>query len=656
MMLFKLYRSHISIKISVILIILFSCVHYSFGKENAANEKKTILIITSYNPESGRIMDLTDKFRKKIEEKNYGYEIVIENMRCGSFNAVKQYIPNMNRILNKYRKNSPIAIIFFGQESWNTYLSIDEPLKDILIFSSATSIHGLDLKFHPSKDLDEYDLKSCNNITRAANIGANGGLLNFYDIEANIELISLLYPTTKNIAFLSDNSFGGVSLAIYFREFMAKRYPDLNLYSLDGRFENSEQLKKRVDELPEQTAVIIGTWRIDNEGRYILQSTLTDLFKNRPKIPIFSLTGLGIGSVAVGGFIPKYSISDENIINDIYNHYNIKGTVINTNIRNSEYIFDASMLKKYGISSYDLPKDSIIKDELSYRFNKLKDYFILLGAFAVISIIGIIILLVLYSQNKKMQRKLQEKESRLLKAIERAEESDKLKMAFLANMSHEIRTPLNSIVGFSELLQCADTEEEKRKYINIINQNNELLLRLIGDILDLSKIESGLIELQPYEFDFSMVMDDIISTLKQRLTNSNVEVISYCPYDRCIVCMDKDRVIQVLWNFINNSVKYTNNGYIKIGYEYVDNGLKLYVEDTGDGIATENHKYVFNRFAKFNSFVQGTGLGLAISKAIATALNGKIGFKSDINEGSLFWIWFPCEADIKIKEKMLIES
>ena len=656
MMLFKLYRSHISIKISVILIILFSCVHYSFSKENDANEKNTILIITSYNPESGRIMDLTDKFRKKIEEKNYGYEIVIENMRCGSFNAVKQYIPNMNRILNKYRKNSPIAIIFFGQESWNTYLSIDEPLKDILIFSSATSIHGLDLKFHPSKDLDEYDLKSCNNITRAANIGANGGLLNFYDIEANIELISLLYPTTKNIAFLSDNSFGGVSLAIYFREFMAKRYPDLNLYSLDGRFENSEQLKKRVDELPEQTAVIIGTWRIDNEGRYILQSTLTDLFKNRPKIPIFSLTGLGIGSVAVGGFIPKYSISDENIINDIYNHYNIKGTVINTNIRNSEYIFDASILKKYGISSYDLPKDSIIKDELSYRFNKLKDYFILLGAFAVISIIGIIILLVLYSQNKKMQRKLQEKESRLLKAIERAEESDKLKMAFLANMSHEIRTPLNSIVGFSELLQCADTEEEKRKYINIINQNNELLLRLIGDILDLSKIESGLIELQPYEFDFSMVMVDIISTLKQRLTNSNVEVISSCPYDRCIVSMDKDRVIQVLWNFINNSVKYTNNGYIKIGYEYIDNGLKLYVEDTGDGIATENHKYVFNRFAKFNSFVQGTGLGLAISKAIATALNGKIGFKSDINKGSLFWIWFPCEADIKIKEKMLIES
>ena len=153
-----------------------------------------------------------------------------------------------------------------------------------------------------------------------------------------------------------------------------------------------------------------------------------------------------------------------------------------------------------------------------------------------------------------------------------------------------------------------------------------------------------------------MVMDDIISTLKQRLTNSNVEVISSCPYDRCIVSMDKDRVIQVLWNFINNSVKYTNNGYIKIGYEYVDNGLKLYVEDTGDGIATENHKYVFNRFAKFNSFVQGTGLGLAISKAIATALNGKIGFKSDINKGSLFWIWFPCEADIKIKEKMLIES
>lgn len=237
--------------------------------------------------------------------------------------------------------------------------------------------------------------------------------------------------------------------------------------------------------------------------------------------------------------------------------------------------------------------------------------------------------------------------SEIKDAKERAEQSDKLKSAFLANMSHEIRTPLNAIVGFSELLIGAESIEEREEYTNIIAENNELLLRLIGDILDLSKIESGMIELKAEEFDISDICDEVYTMLKQKVTNPNVAFTVDNPYRSCVVELDKNRLKQVGINLITNAIKYTAHGTIKMGYKYVDKGIKIYVEDTGIGIGEENHNKVFMRFEKFDSFAQGTGLGLSICKAIIDAQGGRIGFESKKGVGSIFWAWFPCDAQIK---------
>ena len=228
-----------------------------------------------------------------------------------------------------------------------------------------------------------------------------------------------------------------------------------------------------------------------------------------------------------------------------------------------------------------------------------------------------------------------------------AEQSDKLKSAFLANMSHEIRTPLNAIVGFSDLLMTSEEEEEKKEYMQIINTNNELLLKLINDILDLSKLEAGSVELKYEDFDLAEYFNNLASSMKQRITNPNIRLIATNPYYKCHVKLDKNRIAQVITNYVTNAIKYTPKGFIEMGYELVDEGIRLYVKDSGIGIPDEKKNKVFHRFEKLDEFAQGTGLGLSICKAITEAMGGTVGFESKYGEGSLFWAVMPCDAEVE---------
>ena len=234
----------------------------------------------------------------------------------------------------------------------------------------------------------------------------------------------------------------------------------------------------------------------------------------------------------------------------------------------------------------------------------------------------------------------------LIDAKQKAETADKLKSAFLANMSHEIRTPLNAIIGFSDLLMTAVEPEEKEEYIQIINANNDLLLKLINDILDLSRIESGSMELKYEEFDLAEYFNEIASSMQQRMNNPNVRLLSVNPYTCCIVKLDKSRFAQILTNYVTNAIKYTSKGFIEMGYGEVDGGIRLYVKDTGIGIADDKKAKVFSRFEKLDEFAQGTGLGLSICKAIADVCGGGVGFESEYGQGSVFWAILPCSVSV----------
>lgn len=238
---------------------------------------------------------------------------------------------------------------------------------------------------------------------------------------------------------------------------------------------------------------------------------------------------------------------------------------------------------------------------------------------------------------------LKETEKQLTLAKEKAENADLSKSAFLANMSHEIRTPLNAITGFAEILASANTEEEKAQYQEIIKMNADLLLQLVNDILDMSKIEAGTLEFVYTKVDINLLLSDLRQLFQMRVNDAgkNIQIIAEPSLPSCSIETDRNRVAQVLSNFTTNAIKFTQEGTISIGYEARDTELYFYVTDSGAGIPADKLPEVFGRFVKLNKDKKGTGLGLSISKTIVNKLEGQIGADSVEGKGSTFWFTIP---------------
>ena len=233
-------------------------------------------------------------------------------------------------------------------------------------------------------------------------------------------------------------------------------------------------------------------------------------------------------------------------------------------------------------------------------------------------------------------------EEELIAAKEKAEEANRLKSAFIANMSHEIRTPLNAIVGFSSVLDSAKSEKERKEYLHIIEHNNQLLLQLINDIIDLSKIEAGTLEF----VNSNVYLDDLMQELERMFRPKAEEKKLALQFDdlhmECYVNADRNRLMQVMNNLLSNAIKFTSEGSIHFGFSRLNNGmLRFYVADTGCGVPEEYRQKIFGRFVKLNSFVQGIGLGLSICDTIVRYMNGEIGVESNKGKGSVFWFTIP---------------
>lgn len=236
-------------------------------------------------------------------------------------------------------------------------------------------------------------------------------------------------------------------------------------------------------------------------------------------------------------------------------------------------------------------------------------------------------------ERKRMEHDLLEKE--------KAEESSRMKSAFLANMSHEIRTPLNAIIGFSNLLCTTDDPQEKEEFAEIIENNNTLLLQLINDILDISKIEAGRMDFVFSDVNINQLLSKIEQSTRMRPHSEEVRIEFTERLPECIIHTEQNRITQVITNLLNNALKFTKQGSITFGYRTCEKGLYFFVKDTGCGIPEDKVNSVFGRFVKLNAFDQGTGLGLSICETIIERLEGEIGVESQIGEGSIFWFILP---------------
>ena len=288
-------------------------------------------------------------------------------------------------------------------------------------------------------------------------------------------------------------------------------------------------------------------------------------------------------------------------------------------------------------------------DRLTYQNerDRLFSYRFYLGGIIVCTLV---LFLFLYLSWKKIFRLQESKHSQEV-MIRKAERAIQKKNMFLSNMSHEVRTPLNAIVGFSELLTETDDPEEKKEYADIILNNNALLLQLISDILDLSKIEAGTLEFTYSEIDLNSLLTEVAQTAHLKANNSELDIAFTDRIFECVVHSDRNRLLQVVHNFVNNAIKFTPKGHIHIGYKLKDSGdLYFYVEDTGYGIPADKVSDVFDRFVKLNSFIQGTGLGLSICNTIISHLGGEIGVSSLEGKGSTFWFTMPAGCIVRMHE------
>lgn len=551
----------------------------------------------------------------------------------------------MRKLLNKYQgENSPNLIVILGQEGWASYLSQDDSIiRDIPILCGMVSRNAVLL---PDSNINvaEWTPESVN-VEDLKNKRRNlAGFVYNYDIKANIELVRKLYPSTKHFALITDNSYGGISLQALVKKEIGK-IKGINFIPLDGRKNDIYNIIEEIKQLPPQSIILLGTWRVDvNDGYYVGNATYTMMLAN-PKVPAFSLTSIGLGHWAIGGCIPQYRSIGKDLARQALHLLKEHPEKLDTETIPNLYTFDAKKLKERHISTKELPPHSVFINTEVGLFVQYKFEILLLVA--IVLLLFLIMVLYFYLRTSKLKNKLlilidkqKEDEIELRKAKDKAEESDRLKSAFLANMSHEIRTPLNAIVGFSNLLTMAEDEEERNEYINIISSNNELLLQLINDILDVAKIEAGTLEFIDSEIDINALLSDIEQSSRLKAPEGvQISFVEKMPY--CIIMSDKNRLAQIITNFINNAIKFTKEGSIRFGYRHKDDKLLFYVRDTGCGIEPEKKDLVFNRFVKLNSFAQGTGLGLAICQMIVKKMGGEIGVESQLGKGSTFWFTLP---------------
>lgn len=739
--------------ISLRFIIVLFCV-LGLSVLSRAEAVHPILLISSYNPDTKNTTANISEFMEEYKLLGGTSTMVIENMNCKSLPEAPRWKERMRKLLNKYSgKQEPRLIIILGQEAWSAFISQDDmPHKDVPVLCGMISRHAVLLP-DSSEVLQEWDPTYVDIENYLANENSISGFLYSYDIKATIEMVHRFYPATENIALITDNTYGGVSLQSFVKKEM-EQMKGTNLILLDGRKNSIYTIVKQIKDLPPQTVILIGTWRVDvNDGYFVGNATYTMMTAN-PSIPAFTLTSVGLGHWAIGGYIPGY---DNMHMGKELAHQAIallkEGAVPSdfpVKVIDNVYTFDARKLKEFNLDKGQLPREYTLINEEESLISKYK-YEILLAVISIL-VAFLIMILIFFLRTKKLKDSLldlqedntlimnnmqasikfinpdysvkwengidypckpqygpsncflkpnvvkpycdqcaiiaametkkivettkdcnqdgnyihvlakplldskgnvmgvickkedvtsqKQAELEMKEAKEKAEESDRLKSAFLANMSHEIRTPLNAIVGFSGLLAVTETDEEKQEYTNIINTNNDLLLQLINDILDLAKIEAGTLDFTYSDVNLNRVLSDIEQTSRIKVrTGVRLAFTDRLPH--CVIHTDKNRLSQVFTNFINNAIKFTEEGSITFGYRHIENQLYFYVSDTGCGMSPEGRESVFNRFVKLNTFVQGTGLGLSICEMIVKKMEGEIGVDSTLGEGSTFWFKLP---------------
>ena len=619
---------------------------------NDVHAENYILFITSYNLEIRGVSENVTPFLKRMNELNPDIQVLVESMNYNGMQGIEQWKEQMTALLDKYftHESKPKMIVLTGREAVSVYLSLDDQrIKETPTVVGRCSADVITL---PDGDTDfsKWEPESKNLRTDFRDFNIAGGIITSFDVKKNIELIKKINPSTEGLIFVTDKSLGGVSLKALLRKQLEKD-KSINILYSDGRKGTFKSFTEKLATTPENVAILIGSMRFDSNDNVTMGASTSKLLSINPTAKVYSLTGGGMNGWAIGGYYPEFRIVGDKMA-DICSEYLRTNEPQGLAYISNEFHFDYERIAKLGIERNLLPENAQFFNEPESFYERHSELIYATLVLFMMLLVGFLVSIYYVVRLNRMKGILQKQSRELEVARDKAEESNKMKSAFLANMSHEIRTPLNAIVGFSELLTTQhDTlsDEERAQFKDIINQNSDQLLKLINDVLDLSRIESGKIEMELAMCNVTKLCNTVLESVKVTCRKP-IDFVFNCYIDNVSFMTDEVRLRQVLINLLTNSVKFSEKGTISINL-IIDakvNIAKFSVTDQGCGIKKENADKVFERFVKLNQFKQGTGLGLQICRQIIERLGGKIWLDSNYTEGARFTFIHP--TDLKSRK------